>query len=271
MSMLKTKLLLVVGSILIFTGCGASDKVSELKDKANVQDIAGKTEQAKNIIANIGPFKDNLLGMKDTVGQTLTAVKSGDFTTAQTEFGKLQTSWSKIEGDIKTISTESHQNIQADINNVASDLQASNPDKTQLTEDLENLTGSLGNLAVGGGGAELDPETEANTTDVSNDTADSSGQDTVQSNLIAMKDSVAEASSALESDDIASAKTSFSDARQSWFKFGGSVKQSSAETYQTIDEGVKSIHSSLNSEAPSQDTLLTEIGSLSQSLEEVSP
>jgi hypothetical protein len=270
--------LLLLPLALFTTACGGGTQVGELKDKATqVQETAQK---AQNVLEKIGPFKENLLTMKDGATQTLSAVKSGDFATAQTQFGKLQQSWTTIEGDIKTISGDSHKSIQTNIDTIATDLKAPTPDAAKITTDLQALSGNLGNLATGGGGGDAmadsgsSPAAPATTADSgtkpeATTTADS-GQ-SIQSNLIAMKDSLKEAKTAVEASDFSTAKTAFSDARQSWFKFGGSIKQSSPDTYASIDEGVKTVNSGLNAATPTQDTLLSSLQTLSTSLDSVAP
>lgn len=259
---LKLKAILLVGSACLMTACGgATDQVGNLQDKASqVQDLTAKAGKAKDLLANAGPLKDKVLGMKDDVSQTLTAVKSGDFTTAQANFGTLQQSWTEIEGDIKNISAEGHSKIQTGIDTVSSDLNAENPNGEQIAQNLEGLTGSIGNLVglpSGIGGA--DPDVTSAT------------EDQIASNLSAMKGSLAETTAAVEAADFGTAKIAFSDARQSWFQFGGSVKQSSAETYQTIDNGVATVNTALNGADPSAETLLSDLGTLSDSLNEVTP
>ncbi len=275
MNLLNPRYLLIGSAILVLTGCGAGTTVSELKDKApDVGAISEKVDQVKNIATHLGPLTDNISSMKTGVSQTLTAVKSGDFATAQGEFTKLQTSWKEIEGDVKNISSANHQTIQSKIDTVSTQLQASNPDTTNITKELEGLTGSLGTLAIGGGDADLNADANSSkdtSTSSSPDTNADASKNSIGSNLSAMQDSLAETKSALESADIAAAKTSFSDARQSWFKFGGSVKQTSAQTYQTIDGGVKTMNQSLNSAAPAPEKLLADLGSLSTSLKDVTP
>ena len=258
--MFNSKAVLIAGSLFLLTACGgAADKVGDLKDKASqVQDLAGQAGKAKDLLANAGPLKDKVFGMKDTVSQTLTAVKSGDFSTAQENFGTLQQSWQEIEGDIKNISADGHDKIQTGIDSVATDLNADNPNGDQIAENLSGITNSIGGLTGEStdaiGGAEL-----------------SDSDNSVTSNLNAMKSSLADTTAAVESSDFGTAQTTFADARQSWFKFGGSVKQASADTYQSIDDGVKTINGALNGAEPAQDALLDDLGSLSQSLDDVTP
>jgi iron uptake system EfeUOB component EfeO/EfeM len=211
--------------------------------------------------------------MKDGISQTLTSVKSGDFAAAQTSFGTLQTSWGEIEGDIKKLSGDTHAQIQSGMDTVEADLKAQSPDGTKIAANLESLTGSIGSLTGETADAKstLDP---SKTAAIKGDTATGGGNLTdtsVASNLSAMKTALAETTTAVESADFATAKTTFADARQSWFKFGGSVKQTSADTYQSIDDGVKTVNGAINGAAPSADTLLTDLGSLSKSLDEVTP
>ena len=295
MSISTSRGFLILGALFVLTGCGSANQVGELKDKApDLQTITEKANQAKNIAANLGPLTDNLKGMKDGVSQTLTAVRAGDFAIAKEEFGQLQTSWQEIEGDIKNVSAESHQTIQAGIDTVATDFESDTPNTEQLTAELENLTGSLGNLAIGGGGdlqasadasdinasdtsapdnSEIDASgidaSGTNTSDIAENTNTSSNS--LQGNLTAMQASLTETQSAIASADMITAKASFSDARQSWFKFGGSVKQTSADTYQAIDDSVKQINQSLSTENPAPEQLLADLGNLSNSLSDVSP
>ena len=86
-----------------------------------------------------------------------------------------------------------------------------------------------------------------------------------------MKDALAQTNSAVESSDFTSAKASFGDAKQTWYKFGGSVKEQSADTYQAMDQSVKAVNTALNQSEPTSDTLLAELGTLSGELDTVTP
>lgn len=258
MSLFNAKVLVILGSACLMTACGGVDQVGDLKDKASqVQDLAGKAGKAKDLLANAGPLKEKVFGMKDGVSQTLSSVKSGDFSAAKESFGTLQSSWGEIEGDIKNLSDESHSKIQTGLETVETDLNAESPDADKIAGNLEGLTNSIGGLTGGG------------------DTTATGGGDlsdnSVASNLSAMKSSLADTTTAVESADFGTAKTAFSDARQSWFKFGGSIKQNSADTYQSIDDSVKTVNSAINGAEPSAETLLTDLGSLSESLNDVTP
>ncbi len=283
MSIFNAKVVLIIGSACLVTACGgAVDQVGDLKDKASqVQDLADKAGNAKDLLANAGPLKDKVFGMKDSVSQTLASVKSGDFAAAQESFGTVKQSWGEIEGEVKILSADGHSKIQTGIDTVEADLNSASPDADKIAGNLKGLTGSISELTGGGSIDTADSTDGATTIDSAAAPEDGSAggigggelasDNSVASNLSAMKRSLADTTTAVESADFGTAKTAFADARQSWFKFGGSIKQSSSETYQSIDDGVKTVNSAINGADPSAEVLLGDLSSLSDSLNEVTP
>jgi hypothetical protein len=197
--------------------------------------------------------------MKDGVSQTLASVKSGDFTRAQQDFGTIQETWKGLETGLKTVSADGTKKVQGGLDTVAAELKAEKPDAEKIKTDLQALSTSIGGLAVGG--AELPAVTE-----------NTAGDKTAafQTNLVAMKDALSQTTTAVESSNFTAAKDSFGTARQAWFKFGGSVKQQSADTYQKMDDSVKTLNGSINTSVPQKDALLVDLKALTGDLDSVS-
>jgi hypothetical protein len=257
-SLLNPKLGVAAAALLLLSACGAAEQASKLKDNAgNLQKTA---EQAQGAIANLAASKDGLFKMKDGVSQTLASVKSGDFTKAQQEFSAVQETWKGLEPGLKGVSAEGTQKVQGGVETVATELKAEKPDSEKIKTNLQGLKSSIGSLAVGG--AELPSPVGA---------ASATGDKTAfQTNLVAMKDALSQTTTAVESSDFTAAKDAFGTARQTWFKFGGSVKQQSAETYQKMDEGVKTVNGSIAANAPRKDALLVDLKSLAGDLDSIS-
>ncbi len=258
-SLLTPKLGVAVATLLLLSACGAAEQASKLKDNAgNLQKTA---EQAQGAITNLAASKDGLLKMKDGVSQTLASVKSGDFTKAQQDFGSIQETWKGIEPGLKGVSADGTQKVQGNLDTVGAELKAEKPDTAKITTGLQGLTASIGGLAVGG--AEL-PSVAG--------TAGAAGEKTAgfQTNLVAMKDALSQTTTAVESSNFTAAKEAFGTARQTWFKFGGSVKQQSTETYQKMDESVKAVNGSITASTPKKDALLVDLKALAGDLDSIS-
>lgn len=262
MNLIKNNLLnpslgVATAALLLLSACGAAEQASQLKDNAgNLQKTA---EQAQGAIATLAASKDGLFKMKDGVSQTLASVKSGDFTKAQQDFGTIQETWKGLETGLKTVSADGTKKVQNGLDTVATELKAEKPDSEKIKTDLQALSSSIGGLAVGG--AELPAVAE-------NTTGDKTA--TFQTNLVAMKDALSQTTTAVESSNFTAAKDSFGTARQAWFKFGGSVKQQSADTYQKMDDSVKTLNGSINTSAPQKDALLVDLKALVGDLDSVS-
>lgn len=265
MNAINSKLILL-GAVCLLSACGVQEQATNIKE--SVQKVDGTQE---------------LLGMTKGVNQTLTAVKSGDFDQAKQEFSSVQKGWKGASTKLNT-SPETVSNIKGNLQTIATDLKASPPDKAKLVSNLQTLSGSLGNLAKG------EDTTQNASTKTAKDTTQDTSTETVEeapiggaemlestetaqtftNNLLAMQDALTKTNTAVESNDFSSAKTSFSEARQTWFKFGGIVKEKSADSYQTLDQGVKTVNTALNQTEPTQESLLSELQTMTSELDSVS-
>ena len=265
MNAINSKLVLL-GAVCLLSACGVQDQAAKVQE--NVQKVGGTQE---------------LLGMTKGIKQTLTAVKSGDFDTAKQEFSSVQEGWKGASTKLNA-SPETVTNIKGNLQTIATDLKASPPDKAKLVSNLQNLSGSLGNLAKG------EDTTQNASTETAEDTTQNASTETAEenpiggaetpastdqtqtftNNLLAMQDALAKTNTAVESNDFSTAKTSFSEARQTWFKFGGIVKEKSADSYQTLDQGVNTVNTALNQTEPTQDSLLSELQTMTSELDAVS-
>lgn len=253
MNAINSKLILL-GAVCLLSACGAQDQATKVQD--SVQKVGGTQE---------------LLGMTKGVNQTLTAVKSGDFDAAKQEFISVQEGWKGASSKLNA-SPETVNSIKGNLQTIATDLKASPPDKAKLVSNLQTLSGSLGNLAKG-----EDPTQNASTEAA--EEAPVGGAEIPEStdqaqaptnNLLAMQDALAKTNTAVESNEFSTAKTSFSEARQTWFKFGGIVKEKSADSYQTLDRGVKNVNTALNQTEPTQDSILADLQTITSELDSVS-
>jgi iron uptake system EfeUOB component EfeO/EfeM len=257
----------VLAASLFMASCsGVTDQAAQMKEKADQAQNIAKT--ATGALGNLPNLKDSIGSLTNGASQTLNAVKAGDFATAQTEFTKLQEGWKGLEATLKTTSPEAAKNAGTKIQTIATELKSGKPDAGKLTSELQGLStdfsgilASAGQAPVGGGASPEAAGTTASTTG-----AAGAG---MQSNLTAMKDELVKATTAVAGKDFAGAKQSFTTARQTWYKFGGSVKQKSPETYQKLEDGLKTVNSGLSQAEPAQDTLMTGLKGLTTDLESV--
>lgn len=238
----KAQIALTISLVLGLSACSGLNQVSQM-------DVKKTAENAQQAITALANSKDGLLTLKDDVSQTLTAVKAGDYGKAQQQFSKVQETWKGLEGALKTVSSEKTAEAQTKIETVGTELKAAKPDAAKITAHLQDLGKSISGFAVGGG-AMLAPD--------------------AQSSLKAMEADLEKAAKAVDAENFSAAKTDFGNARQAWFKFGGSVKQQSAETYQKLDNGVKTAHAALNAANPQKDAVANDIKTLSTELQQLS-
>ncbi|MGF1602701.1 MAG: hypothetical protein ACFCU8_11895 [Thermosynechococcaceae cyanobacterium] len=253
MKTINSKLVLL-GTVCLLSACGVTEQASKVQD--TVQSLGGAQD---------------LVGMTKGVSQTINAVKSGNFDQAKQEFSSVQQNWTAVESKLKA-SPDTINNLKNSVQTIATDLKASPPDKAKLISNLQSLSGSITTIAKGEDGTQ--------TASASGDTADApiGGAElpnadkakAFNDNLVAMKDALAQTTTAVESKDFSAAKESFGNARQTWYKFGGGVKEKSAEAYQTLDQGVKTVNTALSQAAPTQDALRSELKTMTSKLETVS-
>jgi hypothetical protein len=245
----------LVASLWLAACSGVTDQAAKVKDTADKAQNMAQT--ATGALGNLANLKDSFGPLTSGATQTLNAVKAGDFQTAQTEFTKIQEGWKGLEGTLKTTSPDAVNKVGTKLETIATELKSGKPDVGKLTTDLQGLStdfngilASAGTAPVGGGAS-----------------PDAAGA--MQSNLMAMKDDLAKATTAVEGKDFAGAKESFGAARQTWYKFGGGVKQTAPETYQKLEDGIKTVNTGLSQAEPAPDTLMTALKGLTTDLETV--
>jgi hypothetical protein len=253
----------LVASLWLASCSGVTDQAAKVKDTADKAQNMAQT--ATGALGNLANLKDSFGPLTSGATQTLNAVKAGDFQTAQTEFTKIQEGWKGLEGTLKTTSPDAVGKVRTKLETIATELKSGKPDVGKLTTDLQGLStdfngiiASAGTAPVGGGAS---PDAAGTTA------AGTAGA--IQSNLMAMKDDLTKATTAVEGKDFAGAKESFGAARQTWYKFGGSVKQTAPETYQKLEDGIKTVNTGLSQAEPASDTLTTALKGLSTDLETV--
>lgn len=120
----------------------ASQKAQSTIDQA--KSTADKaTQSASETVKEVMVLKDGLQEMSTEVSNTLTAVNSGDFTTAAQEFSKLQDNWTKIGGVVQTKSNNVYQQVDGQLNTIALLFKEANPDRTKLLTELNALGKTL--------------------------------------------------------------------------------------------------------------------------------
>jgi hypothetical protein len=251
----------LVASLWLASCSGVTDQAAKMKDTADKAQNMAQT--ATGTLGNLANLKDSFGPLTSGATQTLNAVKAGDFQTAQTEFTKLQEGWKGLEGTLKTTSPDAVGKVGTKLETIATELKSGKPDVGKLTADLQGLStdfngilASAGTAPVGGGA----PDAAGGTTTAAG---------AMQSNLMAMKDDLSKATTAVEGKDFTGAKESFGSARQTWYKFGGSVKQTAPETYQKLEDGIKTVNTGLSQAEPAADTLTTALKGLTTDLETV--
>jgi hypothetical protein len=250
MNTIHSKLVLL-GAVCLVSACGVTEQASKVQD--TVQNLSGAQD---------------LVGMTTGVSQTLSAVKSGNFAQAQQEFSSVQQSWTAVESKLKA-SPDAINNVKNSVQTIATDLKASPPDKAKLIGNLQSLSGSITTIAKGENPSETASTQEADAPTGGAELPSADKAKAFASNLVAMKDALAKTTTAVEAKDFAAAKESFGSAKQAWYKFGGGVKEKSADAYQTLDQGVKTVNTGLGQAAPTPDSLLSELKTMTGELETV--
>lgn len=115
----------------IDTAQSASDQVTNTAQSAS--------QKLKGTLA----LQTGLQGMMAEISTTLTAVNSGDLTTAQQEFSKVQGDWAKVGDTVKTKSATVYQQVDRQLSTVSTFLNAPNPDRAKLTAELTTLGKTL--------------------------------------------------------------------------------------------------------------------------------
>lgn len=303
MNIINSKLV-AFGAVCLLSACGVPDQAAKVQDQ--VQALGGTQEllgMTKGVNQTLKAVKS---GDFDTAKQEFSSVQQS-WTEASTQLKASPEKISSIKGNLQTIATDL-QSGSPDKAKLVTNLQtlsgslgslakgedgtetaanpdnptetASNPDTTTETAantdtttetaaDTEDGTETAANVTT----AEDTTETAVNPEEapiggvevpVSTDTSQA-----FNDNLLAMQDALAKTNTAVEANDFSTAKTSFSEARQTWYQFGGVVKDKSAESYQTLDQGVKTVNTALNGAEPSQDALLTDLQAMSTELDAV--
>ncbi len=78
--------------------------------------------------------------MKDELDQTLSAVKSADYGTAQTIFEDARKKWNIFGGTIKRLSADTYGPMDAAFRAIGSTLSQAQPSQAALIADLQALT-----------------------------------------------------------------------------------------------------------------------------------
>ncbi|WP_404784559.1 hypothetical protein [Altericista sp. CCNU0014] len=108
----------------------------------------GLVDKATTGAAGLMSLKDSIPGLKDGAAAALTAVKAGDFKTAQAEATKLQESWGKVSEIVKARSGGSYDKISATLKTVQTELKAPSPDKAKIMSDLQSLSTEVKGLVA---------------------------------------------------------------------------------------------------------------------------
>lgn len=117
----------------------ATEKASQSVHSALEQ--ANKTAQsASQVVEDIITVKTQLKEMSTDAGNTLTAVHSKDFKTAQQEFAQLQGNWGKIKNTVKKSSPKAYQEINVHLITIDNLLKQPNRDHTELAKQLSSFT-----------------------------------------------------------------------------------------------------------------------------------
>ncbi len=124
----------------------AGETAMKAADTAKVAagDAADKAKGAMSLVA----LKDTIPGLKNDAAAAMTAVKAGDFKTAQAEVTKLQESWGKVSEMVKTHSSGSFEKVTTTLKTVQTELKAPTPDKTKVLADLTSLSSAVSGLVA---------------------------------------------------------------------------------------------------------------------------
>ncbi len=166
MNRFKATLAIAAFSLFALTACGEeATKVTEGAKDAVGQTAKTATEGAQKAgegamkagesaqkagegAMGLMSLKDSIPELKDSAAAALTAAKAGDFKTAQAEVTKLQGSWDKVGGMVKTHSAGSYDKISSTLKTVQTELKAPSPDKAKIMSDLQSLSTNVTGLVA---------------------------------------------------------------------------------------------------------------------------
>jgi predicted nucleic acid-binding Zn-ribbon protein len=123
----------------------ATEKASKKVD--SVLKGANKVAQsASKVVEDVIVIKTQLQEMSQGAGNTLTAVHSGDFKTAQQEFAQLQENWNQIKHPVQKHSPQAYQEINTYLTNIDTLLKQPNPNHAELARKLSLFADSNSTL-----------------------------------------------------------------------------------------------------------------------------
>jgi chaperonin cofactor prefoldin len=120
----------------------ATEQTSQ-KAQSTIDQAKSTANKASETVKEVMVLKEGLQRMSTEVSNTVTAVNSGDFTTAAQEFSKLQDNWTKIGGVVQTKSDKVYQQVDDQVNTIAPLFKEANPDRTKLLTELNVLGKTL--------------------------------------------------------------------------------------------------------------------------------
>jgi hypothetical protein len=127
---------LLVGSLL-FLGLGScGTPEASAPDNSPV----AKTEVAANPAAGFA-------ALQNVTQKTTTAVTSGKFDQAKTEFEKFEDSWKTVEDGVKAKSSKTYAAVEDGLDTMNGELKNKQPDKAKMLTALKSLDQSIATAA----------------------------------------------------------------------------------------------------------------------------
>ncbi|WP_088240782.1 DUF4363 domain-containing protein [Calothrix rhizosoleniae] len=126
-------LILVPVSFFALVGCSQAEKATKQVENA-ASPAANLAKSAVKKVAGEG-----VSGLVGAITKTQTAIKAGDFKTAQTEFKAFQNTWKTLGDGIKAKSAKTYDAIEKNAKEVNGVLNSSKPDQGKALKALESL------------------------------------------------------------------------------------------------------------------------------------
>jgi hypothetical protein len=141
--MARLNQILVVGAVtlLALTGCEGVQEAST--PKTSTSQIPAATAISTSDKAGSPASYAELSGI---VSNTKTAVQTGNFAKAKTEFDKFETAWKKVEDGIKKKSPKSYDAVEETAEKVMAELKKTNPSKDKVLAQLQSLEQTISSI-----------------------------------------------------------------------------------------------------------------------------
>lgn len=130
---------LIIGATSLLTLAGCS-KTEQPASEISPSPMATASSPAESMQPETA---DNFKGLMGVVANTRVAVETGDYTKAKQEFKQFEGFWSKVEDGVKEKSSDTYNTIEDAMDQISSEVSASQPDQAKALAALKTLEDSI--------------------------------------------------------------------------------------------------------------------------------